>query len=47
MALTWKDKLQGHIREDWSREIDNFEAQMALRKQGKLEERVFDSKRPA
>ncbi len=45
MALTWKDKLAGHIREDWSREIDNFEAQMALRKQGKIEDRVFAEQR--
>jgi sulfite reductase (ferredoxin) len=45
MALTWKEKLAGQIREDWDREIDNFEAQMALRKQGKLEERVFAEQR--
>src|SRR6266516_3050869 len=38
---TWKDALQGRIREDWGREIDNFEAQMQLRKQGKIEEKVF------
>src|SRR5687767_12715269 len=42
MALpTWKDKLQGQIREDWAREIDQFEAQIALRKQGKIDEKVF------
>ena len=41
MALTWKDKLQGVIRDDWAREIDSFEAQIALRKNGKIEERVF------
>jgi sulfite reductase (ferredoxin) len=40
-ALTWKDKLQGQIRDDWAREIDSFEAQIALRKQGKIEEKVF------
>lgn len=38
---TWKDKLQGQIREDWAREIDQFEAQIALRKQGKIDEKVF------
>src|SRR5215212_691861 len=38
---TWKDQLQTRIREDWAREIDNFEAQMFLRKQGKIEEKVF------
>src|SRR4051794_5826367 len=42
MALTtWKDKLQGQIREDWAREIDQFEAQIELRKQGKIDEKVF------
>src|SRR3954467_14723976 len=42
MALTtWKDKLAGQIREDWAREIDQFEAQIALRKQGKIDEKVF------
>src|SRR4051812_23733112 len=42
MALpAWKDKLQGQIREDWAREIDQFEAQIALRKQGKIDEKVF------
>jgi sulfite reductase (ferredoxin) len=45
MATTWKDKLQGRVREDWSREIDNFEAQMMLRKQEKIEERVFAEQR--
>src|SRR5688572_9951862 len=30
--MTWKDKLAGQVREDWAREIDNFEAQIALRK---------------
>src|SRR5215210_2660924 len=40
-SLTWKDKLQGQIREDWAREIDSFEAQIALRKAGKIDEKVF------
>ncbi len=40
-SLTWKDKLQGQIREDWAREIDQFEAQIALRKAGKIDEKVF------
>jgi sulfite reductase beta subunit-like hemoprotein/uncharacterized protein (UPF0332 family) len=38
---TWKDQLHGQIREDWAREIDSFEAQIALRKQGKIDEKVF------
>ncbi len=41
MATTWKDILQPRIPEDWAREIDSFEAQIALRKQGKIEEKVF------
>src|SRR4051794_17779963 len=41
MSTTWKEKLQGRIPQDWAREIDNFEAQMLLRKQGKIEEKVF------
>ena len=40
-AMTWKDKLAGQVREDWAREIDNFDAQMRLRKGGKIEEKVF------
>ena len=40
-ALTWKEKLEGQIAPDMAREIDQFEAQIALRKQGKIEERVF------
>src|SRR3954465_10780901 len=41
MSTTWKEKLQGRIPNDWGREIDNFEAQMLLRKAGKIEEKVF------
>src|SRR5947209_6789139 len=40
-AATWKEKLEGQITPDMAREIDQFEAQIALRKQGKIEERVF------
>ena len=41
MATSWKEQLQGRIPEDWGREIDAFEAQIALRKQGKIDEKVF------
>src|ERR1700753_383548 len=41
MATTWKEKLQGQVREDWARERDDFEAKIALRKQGKIDEKVF------
>jgi sulfite reductase (ferredoxin) len=40
-AVTWKEKLEGLIAPEMAREIDQFEAQIALRKQGKIEERVF------
>jgi sulfite reductase (ferredoxin) len=41
MQLTWKDKLAGKMPPAWSEEIDLFAAQIALRKQGKIEEKVF------
>lgn len=41
MSKNWKDVLQGQLPEDWAREIDNFEAQMTLRKRGNIEEKVF------
>jgi len=37
----WKEKLDGKMPEDLSREIDIFETEITLRKQGKLEERLF------
>jgi sulfite reductase (ferredoxin) len=40
-SVTWKEKLDGQIPSEMAREIDQFEAQMHLRKQGKIEERVF------
>src|ERR1700750_658617 len=42
MALpTWKDKLSAKIPANWAAEIEAFDAQIALRKQGKIDERVF------
>src|SRR5438477_2164895 len=41
MATTWKEKLAGSITEQLAKEIDAFESQIALRKQGKIEEKVF------
>ena len=38
---TWKEKLQGDIPEAMGSLIDIYEAQMELRKQGKLDEKVF------
>jgi sulfite reductase (ferredoxin) len=40
-TASWKDLLNGQIREDWSREIDIFETQLQLRKKGKFEEKMF------
>ena len=39
--VTWKERLNGKIREDWAREIDIFETQMELRKKKKIEEKLF------
>src|SRR5690242_17195117 len=38
---SWKERLKGAIREDWAREIDIFETQIDLRKQGKIDEKLF------
>src|SRR6266446_1974158 len=40
-GLNWKEKLEGQIPTEMAREIDQFEAQMNLRKQGKIEDRVL------
>ncbi len=37
----WKEKLDGKMPDDLAREIDIFETEITLRKQGKLEERLF------
>jgi sulfite reductase beta subunit-like hemoprotein len=37
----WKERLAGQMPEHLAREIDIFETEIALRKQGKLEERLF------
>jgi len=41
VASSWKQALDGKIREDWAREIDVYETQIELRKKGKIEERLF------
>src|SRR5262245_58314700 len=40
-ASSWKDALGGAVREDWAREIKVFETQLELRKQGRIEEKLF------
>ena len=37
----WKEHLAGKMPEDLAREVDNFETEIDLRKQEKIEERVF------
>jgi sulfite reductase (ferredoxin) len=37
----WKEKLSGKLPEALEREVDIFESEIALRKQGKIDERVF------
>src|SRR5579862_6451930 len=37
----WAERLAGKIPESLAREIDNFETDIALRKQGKVDERLF------
>ncbi|MYI75114.1 MAG: nitrite/sulfite reductase [Acidobacteria bacterium] len=39
--MTWKEQLEGRIPEDLAAEIDTFESQIALRRQGKIDEKVF------
>src|SRR5438477_5413714 len=38
---SWKEKLDGQVPDALAREIDIFETEIALRKQGKLDERLF------
>ena len=40
-VLDWKEKLAGKVPAELGREIDIFEQQMELRKQGKIDEKVF------
>ncbi len=41
VATSWKEELAGSIPEGLGREIDIFETQLVLRKQGKIEEKLF------
>jgi sulfite reductase (ferredoxin) len=40
-VITWQEKLRDKIDPQLAKEIDVFETEMALRKQGKLDEKVF------
>ena len=37
----WKEQLEGKVPEYLDRELDVFETEITLRKQGKLDERLF------
>ncbi len=37
----WKEKLAGKLSEHLEREVDIFDSEIALRKQGKIDERIF------
>lgn len=41
MALTWKEKLAAQIPPALGQEIDQYETDLLLRKQGKIDEKVF------
>ncbi len=38
---SWKEKLAGSVREDWDKEIDVFQTQIDLKKQGKIDDKIF------
>src|SRR5579871_2246492 len=37
----WKERLAGQLPENLAREVDIFDSEVALRKQGKIDERIF------
>lgn len=39
--MSWKEVLAGDMPADWAREIDVFETQLELKKQGKLTDQLF------
>ncbi len=41
VATSWKEKLAGRIPANLAQEVDFFDAQVTLRKQGKIDEKVF------
>ena len=41
MSTSWKDELADRMPADWAREIDIFETQIQLKKQGKVADTVF------
>ena len=41
MTTTWKEQLADRVPAEWAREIDIFETQIQLKKQGKVDDKVF------
>ena len=39
--IAWKDKLAEEMPPEWAREIDIFETQIELKKQGKIDDKLF------
>lgn len=44
-ASIWKQKLGGHMPADWEKEISDYETELFLKKQGKIEDKVFAESR--
>ncbi|NOX62183.1 MAG: nitrite/sulfite reductase [Chloroflexi bacterium] len=44
-ATSWRDALKGQMPPEWAEEIDRFEGQMELRRQNKIDEKVFAESR--
>jgi len=40
-ATSWKEALGGKMPEDWAHEIDIFEGQILLKREGRIDDRVF------
>lgn len=40
-AISWKEELGGKMPEDWAHEIDIFEGQIQLKREGRVDDRVF------
>jgi len=40
-GLSWRERLSDRVDPQWAEEIDDFESQLELRRQGKIEEKVF------
>jgi sulfite reductase (ferredoxin) len=40
-AATWKAKLAGQLASEWEQNIDVFETQIALKRQDKIDDKIF------